>query len=154
MPGGMTTAPPNKGLLESPLCTEHADYQAEFQQTRQKKELHAQINQRLTSKIHPGQSFPWLVAQLTPGSADAANPRLCTGSPRLWEPCTFGVWCYQNPKSRCMDVPIHRMSSQEQRTATAKGFLFSRQESAVDRDTLGRGFLLPCSPKWAETKII
>lgn len=154
MPGGMSTKPPNKGLLESPLCTEHADYQAEFQQTRQKKELHAQINQRLTSKIHPGQSFPWLVAQLTPVSADAANPRLCTGSPRLWEPCTFGVWCHQNPKSRCMDVPIHRLSSQEQRTATAKGFLFSRQESAVDRDTLGRGFLLPCSPKWAETKII
>lgn len=57
-PGGTSTKPPNKGLLESPLCTEHADYQAQFQQTQQKKELHAQMTQRLTSKIHPGQSFP------------------------------------------------------------------------------------------------
>lgn len=95
MPGGEvrnpSTKPPNKGLLESPLCTEHADYQAEFQQTRQKKELHAQINQRLTSKIHPGQSFPWRAAQLTCGSRRRCKSTALHGLPpslgplHLWD---------------------------------------------------------------------
>lgn len=80
-----STKSPNKGLLESPLCTEHADYQAEFEQTRQKKELHAQMNQRLMSKIHPGQSFTSRARRRRSAdpaaSADAANPRLRAGSP-------------------------------------------------------------------------
>lgn len=105
VPGGMSTKPPNKGLLESPLCTELADYQAEFQQTRQKKELHAQINQRLTSKIHPGQSFPWRAAQLTPGPADAANPRLCTGSPFSGSPAPLGFGGIRTPRAAVWTSP-------------------------------------------------
>lgn len=105
VPGGMSTKPPSKGLLESPLCTELADYQAEFQQTRQKKELHAQINQRLTSKIHPGQSFPWRAAQLTPGPADAANPRLCTGSPFSGSPVPLGFGGIRTPRAAVWTSP-------------------------------------------------
>lgn len=50
------TKPPSKGRGQWKALS--ADYQAESKRAQQKKELRAQINQRPTSKIRPGQSFP------------------------------------------------------------------------------------------------
>lgn len=134
--------------MESPL---HADYQAEFEQTRQKKQLHAQINQRLISKIHPGQSFPADPA----ASADAADP--CHGSGRApplpWDPLHSWDLVLSKPQEQVYGCPHPQNVLPGANHSNCKG-IHVFQVGKCCSDTLGRGFPLPCSPKWAESKII
>lgn len=112
---GHGTNPPNKGPGRWKALS--ADQQAQFQRTRQKKELRAQSEQRLTSRIHPGQSCPRRGRR----SADPRRCRRCRSRALPWDPLHTGDPGYPHPRGRWM-------SSREQSTATAEGFLFARQE--------------------------